>query len=238
MYPPALVEWFSVLADNMRTASSCAGNDVLSILRLLKSNERLREGCAQEIAFRCGQPPPARRVRIVLSYDGFSVGEMTCAEETVAAFDWRDVECGIRRTYIENADHRREEVGERRGTCDLVSCLAGLDLGVLAASVCEVRELCEYKVIRSDGELRQKLLECLLGKAVPCRLRIRDGAVDIRLVASPGRQEDQEEIEVTATNVQTGDGQTYPTLSALLSAVPPGLYNKGLRLCPDGSVVS
>lgn len=51
MYPPALVEWFSVLADNMRTASSCAGNDVLSILRLLKSNERLREGCAQEIAF-------------------------------------------------------------------------------------------------------------------------------------------------------------------------------------------
>lgn len=58
MYPPALVEWFSVLADNMRTASSCAGNDVLSILRLLKSNERLREGCAQEIAFRCGQPPP------------------------------------------------------------------------------------------------------------------------------------------------------------------------------------
>ena len=230
-YPAVLIAWFAALADRMGAVSSGGADAVSSFLRVLKSGERPKDGDALEIAFRArvrDDGRPERSVRLVLTHDGFSISERVDATEVVDAFSWKDVECGIRRTYVESGDRRREEVKERRGTRDLASCLAGLDCGLLAASACGVRKFREFQVIRNVGELQTALSECL--KRTPCRLRTRNGVDDIRLVAASGRPQDQGGGEVTVANLLSGVERTYPSLSSFLVAIPPGLFSRGLRL--------
>ena len=101
-YSSALVAWFAQLDERMRSASSGGESAVLPILRMLKSGERVKEGDAWEVVFRAGAREdglPARSVRLALTWDGFIVGETAGREERVSTVDWKNVECGIRRTF-------------------------------------------------------------------------------------------------------------------------------------------
>lgn len=253
-YPPALVEWFGALIEEVRAHSPAIAERFQPTLNLLQTGERVKEGMARSITFKVREGASVgKRIALSFGYDGISFAETLdnrndsasvsdCSANGAnrlgvsvsnAYFQWKNIGCGVSQCFIQGGNECCDEIRASRRVCDLEACLSRLSGFSLAAADCEVLEVCVFQVVRNASEL-ERVLSDRFANHRSCLLMSRDGAVRVEVSSGPCPAS-KEKCVIKVRDDVTGGEATYPTLSSLLATIPPGIFSKGLRYYPVSS---